>query len=435
MIRNHREPLSPRRTSVGLFAAVVGLIASVGPSPDALASDPLNSSDRPTRDANSDPQAHGEFNLLPVAGGTTDIGIGGGYFMGYARVSREYTPYEWNIESAGFVTFAPGTNGGPVIVPYQDFYLKLSVPRFLSKIELEVRPAYSWESTLRYFGFGNASSASLPAGATNKYFEYGRIHPEVDLDLRWRFFDHVVGRTGMRYVQNWFQVAGNSKLASDLASGSPEVKRLLGSTASSGVALFNYGLQFDNRDNNVSTHVGTFDSFDVQLSPKGTSWLPYQYLEATADIRFFIPLWKPRITLAGRIVGDLLYGDPPFYALSCFEDTYAVGGLNGVRGVPGQRYYGKIKTLGNLELRSEIASFHMLGKSMVFGAVAFLDGGRVWADTSFQPSLDGRAVGLKYGVGGGLRLQSGSAFVLRADLAWSPDATPVGGYVAAGQMF
>jgi outer membrane protein assembly factor BamA len=201
------------------------------------------------------------------------------------------------------------------------------------------------------------------------------------------------------------------------------------------VALFNYGLQFDNRDNNVSTHVGTFDSFDVQLSPKGTSWLPYQYLEATADIRFFIPLWKPRITLAGRIVGDLLYGDPPFYALSCFEDTYAVGGLNGVRGVPGQRYYGKIKTLGNLELRSEIASFHMLGKSMVFGAVAFLDGGRVWADTSFQPSLDGRAVGLKYGVGGGLRLQSGSAFVLRADLAWSPDATPVGGYVAAGQMF
>ncbi|HXN33349.1 MAG TPA: BamA/TamA family outer membrane protein, partial [Polyangiaceae bacterium] len=128
-------------------------------------------------------------------------------------------------------------------------------------------------------------------------------------------------------------------------------------------------------------------------------------------------------------------GDPPFYALTCFEDTYAIGGMNGVRGVPGQRYYGKLKALGNVELRTELASFRALGKPMVFGVVGFLDGGRVWADTKVQPELDGRGVGLKYGVGGGLRLQSGSAFVIRLDVAWSPDATPVGGYVAAGQMF
>ncbi len=213
------------------------------------------------------------------------------------------------------------------------------------------------------------------------------------------------------------------------------MKTLLGSTAPSGGALFSYGIQFDNRDNDVSTHRGTFDSFDVQVSPGGTPWLPYRYAQATADMRLFVPIWRPRITLAGRIAGDVLYGTPPFYELARFEDTYAIGGLNGVRGVPAQRYHGKVKALGNIELRTELANFHVLGKALVFGVVAFADGGRVWADTTAQPQLDGRGVGLKYGVGGGLRLQSGSAFVLRADVAWSPDASPVGAYVAAGEMF
>jgi hypothetical protein len=355
--------------------------------------------------------------------------------MGYDRVSPGMTPYVWDIESAAFVTFAPRAGGG-VIVPYQDLYVQLTVPRFIiPSLELEIRPEYSWETTLGYYGLGDASSASIPAGDTEKFFEYGRLHPELYIQLRWRLLDHLIGRTGIRYVQNWIQVASNSKLEQDLLTGSPEVKELLGSTSPSGVALLDYGIQFDNRDNNVSAHRGTFDSFDVQVSPGGTPWLPYRYGQATADMRFYIPISMPRVTLAGRLAGDVLYGNPPFYELARFEDTYAIGGLNGVRGVPAQRYYGKVKALGNVELRTELASFHALGKPLVFGVVAFLDGGRVWADTTPQPQLDGRTAGLKYGVGGGLRLQSGSAFVLRADVAWSPDATPIGGYVAAGQMF
>jgi hypothetical protein len=421
----------------GYLRVTVALLACTLVATSARAADPLNSNIHPTDEeayALEEVGPHNEFNLLPVAGGTTDIGFGGGYFLGYDRVSLAEQPYAWNVESAAFVTFAPG-HGGGVIVPYQNFYMRLDVPRFFRHIELQLRPEYSWETTLNYFGLGNASSAVAPAGAPSKYFEYGRLHPEFALDLRWRFVDHVNGRMGIRYVESWLQVDQDSKLAEDLRTGSAEVKRLLGSIAPSGVALFNYGFQIDTRDNIVSTHSGVFDSFDVKASPGGPSWLPYRYLDATVDLRFFAPIWKPYITLAARVVGDLLYGDPPFYALARFEDTYAIGGLNGVRGVPGQRYYGKVKALGNVELRTEIASFHALDKKMIIGAVGFLDGGRVWADTSLQPDLDGRGIGLKYGVGGGLRLQSGSAFVLRLDVAWSPDATPVGGYFAAGQMF
>ncbi len=402
---------------------------------DVLA-DPLNSSDRPadvTAEAARGP--HDEFNLVPVAGGTSDIGIGGGYFLGLDHVAPGRTPYVWNLESAGFVTFAdPG--GGGLIVPYQDLYVALTVPRFLgSSMELEIRPEYSWETTLGYYGLGNASTDALPTGKTAKYFEYGRLHPEIYVQLRAKVVDHVIARSGIRYARSWLQVDADSKLARDIASGSPEVKGLLGSTAPNGVATLDYGIQFDTRDNDTSTHGGTFDSFDLQLSPGGPSWQPYRYLDATADLRFFLPVQMPHVTLAGRLAGDLLYGDPPFYELSRFEDTYAIGGLNGVRGVPAQRYYGKVKVLGNVELRTEIVTFRALGKPVTFGLVGFFDGGRVWADTTFQSQLDGSGAGVKYGVGGGARFQSGSAFVLRADLAWSPDARPIGGYVAAGQMF
>jgi outer membrane protein assembly factor BamA len=401
----------------------------------ASAADPLNSSNRSSNKDRAQPDAHNEFNVVPVAGGTTDIGIGGGYFSGLAHLRPGYEPYEWNIESAAFLTFAGGEGGG-VVLPYQDFYLKLTVPRFFgSSIRFEIRPSYSWETKLNYFGLGNAAPATLPPGAPHGYFTYGRLHPQLDIDLRWRIRDHLVGRAGVRYTQNWLQVADDSRLAQDLRTGSDEVRGLLGSTSSHAVVAFNYGIQWDDRDNDVSAHRGTFDSLDVKLSPGGSTLFPYRYGEGTATARIYIPLWKPRITLAARAVADVLYGDVPFYELARFEDTYAIGGLNGVRGVPGQRYYGKLKALGNVEVRTEIVSFHALGKPLLFGIVGFLDGGRVWADTSLRPELDGRRVGLKYGVGGGLRLQSGSAFVIRADVAWSPDATPFGAYVAVGQMF
>ena len=67
--------------------------------------------------------------------------------------------------------------------------------------------------------------------------------------------------------------------------------------------------------------------------------------------------------------------------------------------------------------------------------VAFFDAGRFWADWSPQPQLDGTGLGLKYGTGLGIRMIQGTALVVRGDMAWSPDAEPIGGYFAAGEMF
>jgi hemolysin activation/secretion protein len=153
------------------------------------------------------------------------------------------------------------------------------------------------------------------------------------------------------------------------------------------------------------------------------------------NLRGFVPLSRPRLTLALRAVGDWMFGNAPFYELARFDDTFAIGGTTGVRGVPAQRYYGKLKAFANVEVRAELFTFRAFGKPVAFALVPFFDAGRLWADSTPQPELDGRGVGLKYGTGGGVRLQSGAAFVIRADVAWSPDATPISGYFSAGQMF
>jgi hemolysin activation/secretion protein len=107
-----------------------------------------------------------------------------------------------------------------------------------------------------------------------------------------------------------------------------------------------------------------------------------------------------------------------------------------IRGVPAYRYYGKIKAFGNVELRTAITRFGLWGRKLKLGFATFVDAGRLWSGVNNpRPDLDGSGLGLHYGVGGGLRLQQGQAFVVRADVAWSPDARPVGAYVVADEIF
>jgi hypothetical protein len=395
----------------------------------------LNSDEKPPSSGGPPPPRQGkdELTLVPAVGASTDIGVAIGYFAALTRNQKGYVPYLWNIESAGLMSF--GIANRAVDFPYIDVFAKLTVPRFLGdSIALEIRPSFTDEQALYYYGMGNASSANPPAGQSMEYFKYGRVHPSLLADLRFKLVDHVAGIAGMRYTGSWYTVPAGSRLAADIQDGSREVRGLIGPTSQTNVGLFVYGVQVDTRDSEVTAHSGTFDEAMLKLSPANEGAVPFRYGEASLNLRAYIPLAK-KITLAGRIVGDVLFGDPPFAELPRFEDTYAVGGSNGVRGVPQERYYGKVKVFGNVELRVKLFHFHAFSKMWGFGFETFFDGGRVWADTSPHPELDGTGLGLKYGVGGGLRLSSGTAFVIRGDVAWSPDATPIGAYITGGEMF
>src|SRR5882724_11488462 len=140
---------------------------------------------------------------------------------------------------------------------------------------------------------GNASSASAASNSPPGYFNYERRHPQFDVDVRGKIADHFSGRVGFRYIQNFIQVPFDSKLAEDQRTGSDEVRRLVGPLRSHAVVLFKYGLQWDTRDNETSTHSGSLDTLDLKLSPGGSGEFPYRYAESTLNLRGFVPLSKP----------------------------------------------------------------------------------------------------------------------------------------------
>jgi len=373
-------------------------------------------------------QAKTEVGAVPLVGGDSDIGFGGGGLGAVTRLEPGRSPYLWNAELGALLTFKPPTDDG-WRVPYQDYYLQLTIPELLDRtVRLELRPSYTRETTQLYYGIGNASPAPKtgPQGQSESdYFQYGRIHPTFLVRIRLKLGHDFSLLFGDSITYNRLDIHPGSKPEQDLGGAVPPHF----------VHFFEHALLYDTRDTETSSHSGMFHQLKLRLSPGGTPALPYAYGQVNGTVRFYTTPVRRWLTIALRIVGDAQFGNPPFYELARFEDTFALGGGKGVRGVPGQRYYGEIKLFGNLETRTDLATFHIGQKPCLLGAALFFDGGRLWSDWTPEQRLDGSGLGLKYGVGAGLRLQQGKTFVVRGDVAWSPDARPIGGYFTAGQTF
>jgi hypothetical protein len=388
--------------------------------------------------ADDEPTPRTEFGALPLLGGDSDLGFGGGGLISLTRLEPGWAPYRWRAELGAVVTFKVPANEG-LQMPYQDAYVLVNVPNLIrNRLRLEVRPSYTHEFNQSYYGVGNAVPAPErgPEGQSEiDYFQYERLHPTLALRILLRLGRGFFLQLGNSLTYNELGVNPGSKLDLDRRSASARVRRFFGTMRPHLVDFFEYSLLYDTRDNETSPLRGIYHQIRLRLSPGGTSAVPYRYGQANATARFYATPVHRWWTIAARVVGDVLFGDPPFYELARFEDTFALGGVNGVRGVPGQRYYGKIKLFGNVESRSQLASFPLFGLDCTLSGVLFVDVGRLWSDWDPDPQLDGRSLGLKLGLGGGLRLQQGTAFVVRGDIAWSPDARPIGAYVTAGQIF
>jgi outer membrane protein assembly factor BamA len=377
-----------------------------------------------------------EFGAVPVLGGDSDVGFGGGALASLTWLEPGFRPYRRRLEVGGIATFKHRFNQWEV--PYQDYYFLWIDPHLIrNRLRLEFRPSYTNEAYQLYYGIGNASVAPprAPGEAVQRYFQYGRMHPTVLARVRATLGGGFYALTGVALTLNRLDIHAPSKVLFDASGAAGPLLSSFGTLADHAVLLFEYGLVFDTRDDETSPQSGANHQLKLRLSPGGSEAFPYRYGQLNLTARFYvtpIPRW---LTFAMRAVGDAQFGDPPFYELARFEDTFAVGGGRGVRGVPAQRYYGKIKALGNFETRTNVAFLRIGSKDYALGLVAFIDAGRVWSDWAYHPELDGTGIGLKWGVGGGIRFQQGTAFVVRADVAWSPDARPLGAYFTAGQIF
>ena len=152
-----------------------------------------------------------EGNIVPIIGGSSDIGLGIGEVSGLARVGGGYDPYKWRIETSLFVTAK--LNEG-FVLPYQDAYVLLTVPDLIPhRMRLDARIAFTNETTLAYDGLGNASTKVFPPGITDD--EYKRVHPELEVHTRWSMVPHVFFVGGFSYTQNWVTSSDNTRLAYD----------------------------------------------------------------------------------------------------------------------------------------------------------------------------------------------------------------------------
>lgn len=390
----------------------------------------------PDEDEAWSPPHETELSVVPFVGGSSDTGFGGGYIASLARLRQDRKPYVYRIDTTGSVTFDQARDGG-LRVPYADVFLRWRFPHVIAnRLGVELRASYTRETNLGYYGLGNA--ADLPPGLErgDPFFEYSRVHPTLkmswDLRVKPLYFSW-----GASYTGNWLDVPPDTLLANDFQSERGYVRKLAGNARQHGVPQFSLGLAWDTRDDDVAPVRGLYSSAELTLTPGtfGDAW--YRFARSTNTARMYVPLipQRRRLVLATRLVADFLVGDAPFYELARYDDTSAIGGSRGVRGVPAQRYYGKIKLIANAELRTELLELRILGTRRRFGLVAFADTGRVWADYAAHPDLDGTALGLAYGVGGGLRIASGKTFMLRFDVAWSPDARSASGYLLAGHVF
>jgi hypothetical protein len=366
-----------------------------------------------------------EVGVLPLIGGDTDHGFGGGAIGSVASFEGTAVPFQWQLQFSGFVAFKDSAD--PAFV---DAFATLIAPQLLAgRLRLEVRPSFTRESRLRYFGQGNA--ITIPDDTDEDRDTFGRLHPKLQIKSRWRLTPHSrwSAIAAMHYLFNKVSFAADSRVATEVGTTDPHIDDI------HHVLRVEGGVAYDSRDNEIAPSRGMFHSLTARFSPRMGNAFPYRYEQVDLQLRFFVAL-SPRNVLAVRAVGDAILGDAPFYELARYEDASAIGGALAVRGVPGFTFYGRVKAFGNVELRTHIKRFTLWDRRFRFGVATFVDAGRSWMSlTDRRTDLDGTGLGLHAGLGGGIRLQQGRAFVIRADVAWSPDADPIAGYLLANHTF
>lgn len=391
-----------------------------------------------------------EFGWVPLVGGDTDFGYGAGAMLSLAGFEFGYDPYRYRIQAIGLALFKVTRDWKP-LMPFADASFQADFPQLIwDPLRLTVGARYTRSSMLLYPGIGNA--ARPDANVDRIMNTYLRAEPRAFFSL------------GIKLIKPWgIKVTGTytfnvikcpvapgqrprectpdplgSSLERDLASSDPLLSGLDGTTNHE-VLRLEYQAHYDSRNSELNPTEGMFHALAVQHSPNLGPRLNLHWARINLTGRVYANLFDGRWAFALRGIFDVLVGDAPFYELARAGNAWALGSAFMVRGIPGQRYYGKTKVLANAETRIDMFGFKVGEKRLRVGLVAFADTGRVWADfplVNTRPDLDSDPAELfKYSFGGGLRLSQGSAFVIRADVAWSPWANPIGFYFGAGHMF
>jgi outer membrane protein assembly factor BamA len=380
-----------------------------------------------------------EWSIFPFVSASTDTGVLFGALAIIAQFREGYTPYRWRGQFQLSMSIMAGDGG--VEFPLMNHFIRFDFPDLLKdRLRLYTNLAHYHNSVFGWYGLGDASSSVWKDSRTN---EYSLTEEIAALSERTPLGKNLFFLSGIRFKYISLTVYSGSRLEQDQNKQAPGGGPLVRGVFDHAELQFSAGLQYDNRDFELNPGRGMLHEFSLRYSPGALGGTKLDYGGATLGLRFYQTIIDEYLVFACRLYGDVLFGAVPFTELGragAFVTYEMPGGSDGVRGVPLGRFSGKLKTVANFELRSMFLRFTVLKQKFKVGAAAFFDTGRVWSDWSSPPSLDGTGFGMKYGAGGGIRLQWGSVILVRIDVAYSPNATdagglPVGIYAQAGQLF
>ena len=363
------------------------------------------------------PPNRDEFIPVPDVGGNSDVGVELGVAGSFVRFRENHYPYLFRLDAVASMSVKNDARG---FRPVQQYHtVRVDAPQFLSRrLRLDARVDFLRAVDATWFGVGNASTTEPrppPPDAASAYeyiAEHVRFSALVRIKTESPFEIALV--THARY--EFPEAFADSKLRDDLVSGT-----VFGREA---VFLETVGAGFmvDTRDNEIMPRRGIF--YQVGLSGTAGTAENVHFGEASVVTSHYASLARP-VIFASRFIASFKVGNVPFYELQqgdVFNPQYLVGGDGGVRGVRLGRYAGLVKTISNTELRFvPFPRFHVFNWRVLAGSTVFFDAGRVWSDYAPRPRVDGRTLGLKWGLGSGLFFQWDEANLFLVEAAYSPD--------------
>lgn len=402
-----------------------------------------------------------EIAGLPAINYDSDLGLGLGAVLVLAKFDPGVTPYRWRLEALALVALKTEPSG--LTIPFHNHSALLDVPGLLDGVlRLNLQASFRRLSTSGWYGFGSesiprsVSAAELSLDpALSRYHQYERTSPSLRAIARARVHDEPVpiGLSrlevfgGAEISRSWIALYPKSLLEADRdrarsasTAGDRVLAELLHGTEDHWQLLLLAGLLWDTRDHETVPSRGGLHELSVRASPAVDAGLAY--VGFTLSTTWFWTLLDPYLVLATRMIGDVIAGEPPLYALSSFGTLFPTSGPGGsysTRGVLLDRFHGQIKLLGNLELRARLLFFELFEQRLELGGAIFSDVGRVWADFSGR-ELDGRPLDgpffhLQAAFGGGLRFRWGETFLLRAEVGHAPTDRTTSVYVDINQAF
>jgi hypothetical protein len=381
---------------------------------------------------------------LPLLGGDSDIGFQFGAVGTLSHFANGVRPYAWNMDLVASASMKDGPKGLQVV--QESFLYNGDFPGLWGG-RLRLNPQVQYQRTINegYFGLGNAASGAVPAnftGPAGRYFQWLDSITDAYISARYTLSGPWSTMTLLGYRYMAPTAYADSKLARDAETKNPDGSPVVRGLGDLSIGQLATGLIYDTRDEEVFAHKGVYAQAAVAYQQGFPTSAGVDYGEGQLALQGYQPIGP--FVLAGRIIADTQFGHVPFYDLFMagpFNQSEAIGGGQAVRGVPVGRYSGEIKVYGTVEMRSMFFKFHFFKQKISLGADALFDTGRSWLDYSFDSPLDGKGVGLKYGVGGGIYVLWGQAALFRIDAAYSPDAQaenpgfPLGLYVVDGTNF